>query len=129
MPTNLEFLEQPEQGDRGNVFCPLIERNFDKLDQHVHDGITSNPIEVKHVVKGTVSISAAAWATVTGTSLFIQTVNLPAGFLMATSVITAKIGNGADDGSIVLPTIEPVSTVAFSVTCNDNSLDMDFLIQ
>jgi hypothetical protein len=108
--------EIPASGDSGSIFCPMIERNWTRYDAHLHKGGTSG-----ESLKSTGAALAAAWV-LDANDVYKQTINLPTGFLFADTLIRCAI-----DNIIVDLKLERVSNSSFSVYCNDNSKQVDFL--
>lgn len=116
---------KPQTGDRGSVWFPRLEDNFQRLNDHTHDGSNSALIPPSSITKATFtsSILAASWSSLGGGN-FKQTVTVPAG--------VAEINNynihfyatapGGAVGRRIHPTVERVSAATYDVYVNDNTL-------
>ena len=70
-----------ETGDRGAVWFPAIEDNFQRLNDHTHNGTDSALIPPSSIVKTAFKtvISGASWGVDLGGSTYRQTITVPAG--------------------------------------------------
>jgi hypothetical protein len=120
------YLQIPQSGDRGSLFCPSISQSISVLDIHTHDGITSAKVNAKSLVKGVVSLSSGSWID-TGDD-YRQLVSLPSGHDFDTSTITAQITSGTYAGHSFLPTIIKVSPTTFYLHCIFGNVDVKVVI-
>jgi hypothetical protein len=105
---------KPQNTDTGDVWMPAIATDMQMLNDHTHDGVTSQLLAVT-----TVSILAAAWvAAPIGGGIYRQLVTLPAGFNYDTSEVWFHLSTG----ELVFPSVERVSTTTFYAYTSDNTL-------
>ena len=105
---------KPDNPDTGDQFFPAMEFNIQRLNDHNHDGSNSAPLT-------TVSqnILPGSWvAAPIGGGLYRQLVTIPAPFDYDVCAIFFKLSTG----EVVYPSVERVSTSAYYVYTNDNSL-------
>lgn len=116
---------KPETRDRGSVWFPRLEDNFQRLNDHTHNGTDSAPIPASNISKGTSTI-AAAW-TSDGGGTYHQDITMPAGYVFNTSQIRFRITNGADVGGILYPTVVRLAASQYRIFVNDNTLTLEAL--
>jgi hypothetical protein len=107
------FLKIPQVNDKGSVFCPAISDNFVNLDNHSHDGLNSQKISSTALGKLEITLAPNDWA-LDGAD-FKQTVSLPNGYDFEKLQITFIIASGADQGSVIHPTVMKNSSSSFDV--------------
>lgn len=114
--------EIPSAGENGQQFCPELERNWTRYDEHDHSGGDKGlPVESQNITKATGSAPNTSWAA-DGTDMYKQTVTLPTNYFFDTTTIRQAIGN-----EIVSLRIEKVTNDTFDIWCNDNSVSVNFL--
>jgi hypothetical protein len=115
---------KPETGDRGSVWFPNLETNFQKLNDHTHNGVESALLAPASITKYTTSIAAASFTGSNG--VYSNTVTVPAGITeINTYLMVCKINTaGAQYGDEIHPTMERVSATTFTLTINTNTLDV-----
>ncbi len=119
--------KKPQTGDKGSVFFPALETNFQLLNDHNHDGVTSVAVSTTAITKGSQTISSGSWIATTG-GTYRQEVTMPAGFSYAGSQIRFRISSGTHEGATIFPSIEKGSAAnKYYVYTNDNSLDIEAL--
>lgn len=110
--------KKPEIGDR--EFYTDLEDNIDRINDHNHDGVNSQLLNIEDFVKKTSTVLAAAWGSDLGGSTYRQTITMPLPLEFDTSTIFVRTSTG----SVIYPTILKTGTSAFSVTVNDNTLEL-----
>lgn len=115
---------KPATGDKGSVFWPAMEDNFQQLNDHTHDGVDSSLLAAGGSRSVTQAVSAASWGADLGGGTYRQLVTLPAGL--------TSTGGTYDDFSIqlrdsttgepVLNRIAKVSSTTYYIYTNDNTL-------
>ena len=111
---------QPKTGDRGVVFFSALEDNFQRLNDHSHDGNDSARLTSKSVTCVTQSILAVNWAATSG-GTYKQSVTMPAGMLYNDFGIIVKLSTLRH---IIYPTIEKTGASTYDIYINDNTLDL-----
>src|ERR1700676_4041551 len=82
--------EKPQNPDKGPVFFPAMERNVQRMNDHVHDGVKGN---YNPVINQTIASGSWALAPIGG-GVYVQTVTMPAGMTVANFDITLRLANG-----------------------------------
>jgi hypothetical protein len=111
----------PATGDKGSSFFPDLEFDIQRLNDHTHDGSNSNKISVANLTKLTQTLLAASWVATTG-GTYRQLVTLPATGDYDSVIPKFQISGGSEDGSIIYPSVEKVSSTTYYVYINDNTL-------
>lgn len=121
MPTTTTYgYKKPINGERGSVFYPALNDNFQRLNDHTHDGVNSAPIPAANITKGSASILAASWVSLGGGN-YRQLVTTPSGVTVDNMIPKFFCTGGAEDGHQILPSIEKVSSTTYYVYINDNT--------
>lgn len=112
--------KKPQTGDKGSVFFPALEFDIQRLNDHTHDGANSAKLPASSIT-GVSQISLAAnWGVgVNGT--YSQTITVPAGIDL--SAHFPEVANNIN-GDILLLSLKKLSTTQFTVTANDNTLEL-----
>lgn len=118
--------KKPQTGDKGSVFFPALEDNFQRLNDHDHDGINSKKLSSTSVTSYPQSLLAANWVGV-GDGLFRQLVTCPSTILVDEQNMRFQIASGAKSGHFFHPSVEKVSANTFYVYINDSALDVKVL--
>jgi len=114
---------KPETGDRGNTFFKNLEDNIERLDGHTHDGQNSNRIPSRDLEKQTQTILADDWGTASGVGNqeFTQTITMPTDYIFdETQMIFKDVASGA----ILYPEITRTNASEYTITMNDNTLEI-----
>lgn len=111
--------KKPQTGDKGSVFFPALETNFQLLNDHTHNGSNSAKLTAASSTVVTQAISSASWAS-QGDGMYRQTITLPGTLKYDECQIGMKLSTGAQ----VFPQVEKVSATTYYVYVNDNSLDL-----
>ena len=116
MQTLSKGYKKPDPGDTGDIVFPAIQGDIQQLNDHDHDGVTSELLFTT-----TQNILAANWVSApVGGGLFRQLVTLPVGFLYDAIEMSFRLSSG----EFVYPSIERVSASTYYIYCNDSSLAM-----
>lgn len=123
MGTTLTYgTEIPSAGENGQQFCPQLERNWTRYDEHDHSGGNKGSlIPSTSVTKGTGTAPSGSWASPVN-DVYSQNVSLPTNYAYDTTQIIPFIDNAP-----VSLRIEKVDSSTFTVYCNDNSKTVSFL--
>lgn len=114
--------EIPSSGENGQQFCPELERNWTRYDEHDHSGGSKGAaVPSTSITKQTGTAPSGSWALVAN-DIYKQTVTLPTGYAYDTTTIFAFIDNAP-----VALRIEKASSNTFEVYINDNSKAVSFL--
>lgn len=114
---------KPETPDKGPVVFPALEANWERVNDHDHDGLNSKKLTGSSIESVLVSAPSASW-TALGSGYYKQTVNMPAGTDYDKATIQIRLSNG----DIVHPTIKRLSTAQFEIYFVDNSETLSVLI-
>ncbi len=117
--------KKPQTNDKGSVFWPAMEANFQQLNDHTHNGTDSAKITAASSTVVTVAILAAAWGVALADGGYRQLVTLPGTVTYDTVMLHYK---GATNGHVYFLQTEKVSSSTFYVYCNDNSLSFTAVI-
>lgn len=108
---------KPQTGDKGSTWFPRIEDNFQRLNDHTHDGLNSALIPSSSITKTAFksTILSTGWTTLGGGNVK-KTITVPAGVLEVNDYsiyfyITAT-------GFRLLPTVERVSATTYDIYTN-----------
>jgi hypothetical protein len=113
-------LKKPQTGDKGSVFFPALEGNFQQLNDHTHNGTDSAKITAASSTAVTQSILAASWsATANGT--YKQVVTVPVGFTNFDNFRPSFKDSTGD--YYYLKTVKLTATT-YEVYINDNSVSL-----
>jgi hypothetical protein len=113
----------PENPDRGKVFFPALEFNFDRVSAHTHNGADSESLTSKVINRYVLTLVPDQWELIEpGT--WQQTVNCPAGLLVSNSALQFTIVGGNFDGTIMYPSVRVVNPTQFVVQVNDPTLTL-----
>ena len=108
--------ELPANGDTGDVFFAGMQTNITQLNNHTHDGSTSQFLSTQ-----TQSILSANWtAAPIGGGVYRQLLAVPAGMSFDVCQVWFKLSTG----QIVYPSVERASSTTFYVYVNDNTLNL-----
>lgn len=118
--------KKPQTGDKGSVFFPALEDNFQRLNDHDHDGLNSKKLSATSVQSVSQTLLSASWAGV-GDGLFRQLVTCPSTILVDEQAMRFQIASGPKAGHFFHPSVEKVSANTFYVYINDSSVDVKVL--
>lgn len=118
--------KKPQTGDKGSIFFPALEDNFQRLNDHDHDGLNSKKLSSTSVASYPQTLIAADWVGV-GDSLFRQLVTCPSTILVDEQNMRFQISSGPKAGHFFHPSVEKVSSNTYYVYINDSSLDVKVL--
>ena len=119
MQTLTYGLKVPETGDRGSVWFPALEDNFERLDAHNHDGSDSPKLTAAATTVVTQSVASGSWvATTNGT--YRQLVTVPAA-IASIDEVRVQFRHTTTGDYYHLKT-EKVSATTYYAYINDNSL-------
>lgn len=104
--------KKPQNPDTGDVWFPAMETNMQLLNDHNHDGVTSQPLATISQ-----SIDNSAWLAVSG-GLFRRLLTVPTGLTYDTCDIWVL----RSTGERTYATLERVSSTTFFLYTNDNTL-------
>lgn len=112
-------VKKPESGDRGSVFWPAMEDNFQQLNDHTHNGTDSAKLTSASVTDVVQTIAAASWVA-QGGGTYKQTVTMPGGMAYDDFGIVFKLSTG----DIIYPSVAKVGASSYDVWINDNTLTL-----
>jgi hypothetical protein len=113
--------KKPDTGDRGSIWFKNLEDNIDRINSHDHDGTNSEKVTSKNIVATTSAIASGDWGADQGGSTYLATVTLASGVTFENHSLTF-----IDDsnGARLHPTVRKTSSTTFTVSVNDNTLDI-----
>lgn len=115
--------KKPQAGDMGSVWFPALEDDIQQLNDHTHNGTDSQLLSGGSITNQVVAIAAVDWVAFGPGYRFL--LSLPSGYTYDGSHKEVRINGGAQDGAIVVPTIEKVSNTTMYVYCNDNTISFN----
>lgn len=116
METGTYGYKYPESGDKGKPVFDAINGNFEKAEDHSHNGTDSKKISSQSIQKGSITLSAAEWSVVTNG--YKQTVSLPSPFTLTNCVLSFRITAGPNIYKTIHPTVIPLSATQIEVYIN-----------
>lgn len=119
-------IKKPQTGDKGSLFWPAMEDNFQQQNDHDHDGVNSAKLTAASITGVSASVVAAGWVSVGGGN-YRQLVTTPASVTFDDYAMAFRITNGPSAGFEINPSVEKVSNTTFYIYVNDNSLDLNIL--
>lgn len=117
-----KYLTWPELGERGNSFSLPLSNSIETLDTHTHDGVTSDKISAKNLVKEYVILAQADWVADGGE--YKQTLTLPSGHDADSISMTFLINSGSNIGKRISPCVKKTSSTEFEISIAFNSFDL-----
>jgi hypothetical protein len=118
--------KKPQTGDKGSVFFPALEDNFQRLNDHSHDGINSSRLLATALQAVVQILPLASWAGI-GDGLFRQLVTCPSTILVDEQIMSFQIASGPRAGDFFHPSVEKVSANTYYVYINDPTVDVKVL--
>ena len=106
---------------RDSDWWTQLEDNIEQVNSHDHDGVDSNKITANNITKGTTTIAAADWSVDAGGSTFTKAVTMPSGYTFDNAVIMVM---DTDTGDQLFPTITKTGASAYTISVNDNTLNL-----
>jgi len=109
---------------KGNAdFWSQLEFDIQRLNDHKHDNIDSQPLSPPSIVKSVQTVSAGSWVAVPGQAgTFKQTLTVPATYAVDGMIVKFFVDGGGEDGHQIFPSIQKVSSLTFDIFINDNSV-------
>lgn len=120
--TTSKGYKNPDVGDRGSQWFPDLNFNIDRMNAHAHDGIDSEKIAIKNIVKQSQTLLSSAWGTDLGGSNYKQSVTMPTGLNFDDSQIKFIEVLSGTTGDQIHPTVSKTSATTFDVFVNDNTM-------
>jgi hypothetical protein len=105
------LLQQPEDGDSGDLWFQALADNISKINDHAH------------VPNKTLTADSANWGADLGNNEFKQTLTVPSGKNYDDVAIQVRISTG----EVIYPTIEKVTGTTFDIFTNDATLTYQIL--
>lgn len=107
--------EKPQNTDTGDIVFPALERNWQRVNDHTHDGINSAPLS-----STSQTIYDFFWTLAPiGGGVYRQLVTIPSPYDYDTADIWFRLSTG----EFVYPSIERVSANSFYIYTNDPTLE------
>lgn len=117
MLTLTKGFKKPESGDKGSVFFPALEANFQQLNDHTHNGINSEKLTTTSSVVLTGTVLSASWVSVGG-GVYRQILTLPSGLQYDQVVVAFK---DTVNNSNAFLHIEKIDQNTYYAYCNDST--------
>jgi hypothetical protein len=122
LPTGMR-LEQPDTGDKGSVWFPVLERNIVKTNDHTHNGTDAAKVVSTSITAVTQAISSAGWTNQTN-GVWEQELTLPNSANYADVAIIVKSDTGTQlHLDVKAGTTTPNAGKKYKVYSNDNGLN------
>lgn len=116
---------KPDAGDESSIqWMPDQAANWEKVNDHTHDGVNSALVSFSSLTKELQSIDSTGWVLV-GDGIYSQTISMPLGFTFDNSFMVFQITSGADAGTIWYPEIVKDGANSYTIYTNDNTLEFD----
>jgi len=112
--------KKPQTGDKGSVWFPALEDNFQQLNDHSHNGLDSAKLSSSSVIASVQVVTAAGWAA-EGGGTYKQNVTMTTGLVFDDYDI-ACYDNVT--GEKLYLTIDKTAASAFDVYINDNTVNL-----
>jgi hypothetical protein len=113
----------PANGERG-TWWDQLKANWQRMNDHNHEGVNSTKITPKAITKATQQIAAASWVATSG-GLYTQTVTLPTGYLFSTGLsVKFYVYTGGNITDEVAMTPVRASDSTYTLEINDNTVTL-----
>lgn len=116
--------KKPSTGDTGSVFFKDLENNIQKVNDHTHNGQDSEKILSKDIVKSLETIQSTSWGAMSDNGDYTQTITMPLNYEFDKVQMEFRIASGPEIGSVIFPTITKVSANSYTITQDDNTIDI-----
>ena len=115
------LFKKPQTGDKGSVFFPALEQNFQQLNDHTHNGTNSAKLPGSSVTSVTQAVSSAGWLATSG-GTYRQIVTLPGTMLFDDHAIIFR--NQASPKKQLFLDVEKISSNTYYAYTNDNTVSV-----
>jgi hypothetical protein len=119
--------KKPQTGDKGSVFFPALEDNFQQLNDHTHNGTNSARLTSASVTVVTGTASAASWVAVDAVNqpgTYKQSLTMPVGMLFDDYHVAFR---NSGTGEQLFLSLVKTGISTFDVYINDNSINLYIL--
>lgn len=116
--------KKPQTNDKAAVVFPALEDNFQRLNDHNHDGVNSAAISASSLASTVVAVSGAGWGADLGGGMYRQVVNMSPGIAFDTATVEVRTSTGER----IYPRVVKISAGQFYVYVTDNTLALNVLI-
>jgi hypothetical protein len=111
----------PEALDLASVWMQALADNWERISDHDHDGVDSPALTAAALSKFTSTITSGSWSAGSG-GMYSQTITVPAAVLEFNSFdIYVYV---TSTGERIYPGIVRASATTWTITVNDNSLNL-----
>lgn len=127
MQTLSNGVKKPQTGDKGSVFFPALESNFQIQNDHIHEGTDSERLSSKAMTTYSETVAAAAsggWSH-QGSGVYRKTISMPSPFQWDTCIVEFRIDDSSKERLFLKAT--KVTATSFYVYANLNTLDLVIL--
>lgn len=114
------FFKKPQTGDKGSVFFPALEQNFQQLNDHTHNGANSAKIPGSSVTSVAQAV-VGSWSPTSG-GTYRQIVTLPGTMLFDDYAILFR--DQASPKKQLFLDVEKISSNTYYVYTNDNTISV-----
>lgn len=111
--------KKPQNLDEGDVVFPALETNWQRVNDHTHDGSNSAKINSRDITRTTVDVLSTNWSLVAD-GHYTQNITLPLSLNYDTVTLAFKLSTGEQ----VYPSVSKVSTSVVKVDFDDNTQDL-----
>lgn len=116
---------KPDVGDESSTRWMVDHRNnWQKVNDHTHDGVNSALISIPTIVKVIQSYVAADWVFLAD-GIYTQTVSMPIGYEYDNAFFEHTITNGTYADSEWSPRTIKTGASSYTIYSNDNTIDFD----
>jgi hypothetical protein len=115
--------KKPETNDKGVDFFPALELNFQKLNDHTHNGSDSAKLTTASVIITEIAFSSGSWVS-QGNGTYRQLLTMSGSMLFDNFAFAFKLSTG----EFFYPKIEKVSANTFYLYINNNTLSGKVII-
>jgi len=116
--------KKPVSGDRGPTVFPALEDNWQRVNDHDHDGSNSKPINSIYFSKTKQTLLAASWVDL-GNGHYKQTATLPLTIKYADVTLEFRLSTG----EVVYPTVTAgAGEQQYDVYFDDSSKNLTVII-
>lgn len=123
MLTLSKGFKKPQTGDKGSVFFPALEANWQQVNDHTHNGTNSQLLVPAAITAVTQLLSSGSWVLVSPGEYRIL-VTMPAGVTWANNIW--RYFDPASGVQLLLPTVKN-DVDKFYVYSNTNTIDVTII--
>jgi len=111
---------KPEDGDTGASWFDVLEFDIQRVNDHIHDGVSSSLLPPSSITAAVLNFATADWGAPT-LGLYTQTKTIPGALTYDNSLKEARLANG----DVVYASLIKASATSITVETNDNTQDIN----